>query len=250
MFFILSKVFQFLLSPIIWIIIVLVLGLFFSKWRKKSMIYALLIFFVFGNGFLFDEVCRWYEYPHQKIATEPYDLAIVLGGYSSYNQKDNIIEFHEASDRFIYGFYLLKNNHCQQILFSGGSGSLVGLDQEGKYIYPFLQELGIRKNKILVDSLSRNTYENALFSKQMLNEMQFTGNVVLITSALHMPRALACFKKVGLEVVPFPVDRISGDRKFYFDHLLIPNTQNLHLWQRLLHEWLGTIVYWLKGYAA
>ena len=63
-----------------------------------------------------------------------------------------------------------------------------------------------------------------------------------------MLRASKCFNKQGIEVVQFPVDRISGSRKFHLEHLILPQAETLQKWQVFIHEMVGICVYKIKGY--
>jgi len=249
MFFFISKILGFLISPLVWVIILLCLALIIPKKRKQFLIYSLLGILLFGNGFLFDEVSRAWETNAVELKeNEKFDLAIVLGGYSSFDPTINLIEFHEASDRIIHALSLYERKVVDKVLISGGSGSMLGLDQEGVYMYPFLLDFGVRKKDLWVDSLSKNTHENALFTKKILEENNFNGSILLITSAMHMPRAKSCFEKVNLSVKEYPVDRLAGERKYYFDHLFIPNLHTMLKWRSFIHETLGLIIYKIKGY--
>lgn len=80
--------------------------------------------------------------------------------------------------------------------------------------------------------------------------MSITPKVLLVTSALHMRRSEACFKKVGLTSFDtFSTDHYTGEvREYYFDQYLIPNASTLSDWNRLTHEWVGYLMYRLKGY--
>lgn len=76
------------------------------------------------------------------------------------------------------------------------------------------------------------------------------GKYLLVTSGYHMPRSMAVFKKVGYKnLTPYITNRVSGKRRFTFDHLLIPNVDALFSLNFLIHEWVGFVVYKLKGYA-
>ena len=102
----------------------------------------------------------------------------------------------------------------------------------------------------MIESNSKNTYENAVFTKKILDSLKINGNFLLVTSAYHMPRAMSVFKKAGFKnITPYLTNRISGKRRFSFDHLLIPNPDALFNLQFLIHEWVGYIIYKIKGYA-
>ena len=99
-----------------------------------------------------------------------------------------------------------------------------------------------------MEKRSKNTYENALYSSELIRKKGLKNKVLLSTSAMHMPRSIACFKKQGLEVVPFTVDESSAVEPGYFIGKLIPDAQILLKWYRLMHEWVGINVYRVQGY--
>src|SRR5258706_7873052 len=76
----------------------------------------------------------------------------------------------------------------------------------------FLVEIGIPPEDIIIENKSNNTYENAIFTKEILQRDFPNGRFLLFTAAFHMRRAVACFKKVGMEVTPYGTDRYSGPR--------------------------------------
>lgn len=136
-------------------------------------------------------------------------------------------------------------------MFSGGSGSLTYPDhKEGIYVKKYLQNIHIPDSSVIIESESKNTYENAVFSKKMLDSLKFKGSVLLVTSAFHMPRALACFKKAGFtNITPYITNRMSGPRKFAIDHCFIPSAEPLTILHVLIHEWAGCVIYKIKGYS-
>lgn len=232
-----------------WVLLLLVGALLIKKWRTKLLWLSFLFFFIFGNGFLFDEVVRPYEASLVKREMiPPTEVAIVLGGYSTYDPEHDMINFREATDRVLHTFHLYQTKKIEKVFISGGSGSLVGLDQEGVYMYDYLLDLGIKPRDLIVDSISKNTRENALNSATLIEDYKLTTPCLLVTSALHMPRGIKCFKKVGIEVIPFPVDKITGPRKYYFDHLFVPSIETMANWQRFFHELLGLFAYKIMGY--
>ena len=102
-------------------------------------------------------------------------------------------------------------------------------------------KIGIPSSDIIIESESKNTHENAVESAKILNERYTDGNFILVTSAIHMPRAKRCFKKAGLTVTPFSVDQQAGPRKYLLDHLFIPNVDPLTRWGQLIKEWVGLV---------
>lgn len=240
-----------LLMPISWIAIVLVASFF---WRKRSHMLvgvAILMLFFFGNSFIIHEVARLWNTPiTANNSLKKYPIGVVLGGYAYFSEKDDRVTFRASSDRLLQALNLLENHVFEKLILSGGSGYLLQPEmREAIYVSSFLSEMGYQTDQILVESESRNTHENAVYCKAILDrELHASDTVLLITSAYHMPRAMACFKKAGIAVVPFATDGFSNERMFTPDHLFLPQTESFMWWNIFLHEWVGYLGYWFAGY--
>lgn len=254
MFFIFSKILAFLITPLVWII-----GLLIYSWRtkiesrkRKSFMWAIGLLLFFTNSFILDEFMRVWEIPalrYEEIK-QPYDAAIVLGGVMNYDQDHDRLQFYRSSDRLLQAVELYKKGLVKKIVFVGGSGSVREPEKkEGTLVKRYLLELGLPSEDIIIENESRNTRENALNVKPILDKEIPNGKFLLVTSGFHMRRAMGCFRKVGLEPVPYSTDRYSGPRKFDIDHLIIPGSEAIHVWNMLIHEWVGYIVYKISGYA-
>lgn len=255
MFFFFSKIISFLFNPIIWIFSLFLFSLVSKNTRikKKSFLGALILFYLFSNSFLLEEVSRVWELPATYYKDlKIYDAGIVLGGILSYDQQYDRIQFQRGADRLLQAVELYKTGNIKKIFFTGGSGSIEFADaKEGMFVKRYLLTLGIPENDIWIENESRNTRENAFFAKQFLDKHAYgEGKFLLITSGHHMRRALACFRKVGINVTPYSVDRnASLERHFTFDHLLLPNVHTLMWWEAVIHEWIGMLIYKIQGYA-
>jgi uncharacterized SAM-binding protein YcdF (DUF218 family) len=253
MFFLLSKLLEFLIIPLVWVLVLLLFAIFHKspKRRKVFLIIAAAVFFFFTNNFIADEFMRMWEVPAVsfKSVTKKYDVGIVLGGMLSYDQKLQRVQFDRGSDRIFQALKLYKEGKIKRILIDGGSGSLTEKDiLEAPILREYLLEIGIPDSVICTEARSRNTHENAVFVKPILDSVAPHGSYLLITSASHMRRAMRCFEKVGITVTPFSTDRYSGPRKFLLDHMLIPDKWALLSWDLLIHEWVGFITYKIAGY--
>ncbi len=253
MFFLLSKLLTFLISPIIWIITLLFVFVYSKneKRRKKCFYWAFGLILFFTNSFVFDEFARAWEIPATKYEDlEMYDVGIVLGGMSVYDEDYDRPQFYRGVDRLLQAVELYKLGMIKKIIFTGGSGRILQPDmREGEYIKRYLVFMGIPEKDFIIESKSQNTRENALYTKNLIEEKKIKGRFLLITSAFHMRRSLNCFETVGMEVTPYSTDRYAGPRKFDFDHLLIPNTSALNDWNNLIHEMVGYVTYKLIGYS-
>eukprot|EP01037_Dinobryon_pediforme_P008346 gene8346-8432_t len=183
---------------------------------------------IFTNGFLLDEFARcWDIKPVPLKTTGSYSCAIVLGGFSGEDDHGDGF-FNTASDRFIQGVKLLKTGKVSHILISGGNGSLFpGKFAESDWVRKQLLELQIPDSCIVVENRSRNTIENAAFSKQILAARQLQPPYILVTSAFHMRRSLGIF---GREKMPF-----------------IPDADIIGRWNYYIKEIFGELVNRIKG---
>ncbi len=252
MFFILSKLYSFLLTPFIWVFILLLLLLIIknSKTQRKLIIITFSVFLFFSNGFILGELMRLWEIKMMRQPVQTYEVGIVLGGgMVTYAKKYDRLIFRKNTDRVLQAVDLYRAGKIKKILISSGSGRIFDKFQnEARLLKPFLLRIGIPEEDILIDTLSDNTRQNALESAKILKKEKIKGKYLLITSAIHMRRAIGCFKKVGIIATPYSTDKLVGDRKFYFDYLFIPNIDVLNNWSAFTHEIFGYLIYAVMGY--
>ncbi len=256
MFFVVSKVLDFLINPIIWILALLVWALIAknAKKKKKLLIITLIVVYFFSNDFIISEFYRVWEVPPVKLSAmeNHYDVGVVLsGGMVTYDTNNDRYTFRTNTDRILQAVYLYKAQRIGKILISGGSGSLFYRDMlEAVNLKKFLvNTLEIPQEDVLVDSVSDNTHQNAVESAKILKANFTNPKVLLITSAFHMRRSLMCFKKEGIPVTIYATDLNTGPRRFEFEHLFMPSMQSILQWNKLLHELIGVVTYKMMGYA-
>jgi uncharacterized SAM-binding protein YcdF (DUF218 family) len=178
-----------------------------------------------------------------------YDYAIVLSGMITYDEKYERINFKSSTDRLLQTIELYKEGIVDKFYITGGSGEIFNQKhKESEILKGYLIVLGIPESDILIETLSKNTYENAIESKNTLNSEVKEKTFLLVTSAYHMRRAAGCFKKQGFEFDVFVTDRYTGNRKFTFDELFIPKAETLQGWTLLIHEVSGYLIYDIVGY--
>jgi uncharacterized SAM-binding protein YcdF (DUF218 family) len=208
---------------------------------------ALLLFFT--NGFILDEFMRSWETTavrDDKIGN--HDVGIVLGGMLSYDMRNDRVQFHRQGDRLFQAIRLYRQGRIRKILVTSGNGFLTDQLPESPIAVRYLKEIGIPEGDVIVEDASRNTHENAKYSKPLLDSIAPGGKYLLITSGIHMKRAMACFKREGLQCQPFSADRYCGPRKFMADHMFLPNSAALWQWNAFLHEVIGYVMYRMAGY--
>lgn len=256
MFFFLSKILQFVLSPIVWLFLLLIWALLTKrpKRRRNLLLISVLFLYIFSNSFILDEIMRVWEMPQSKIesSNKIYDYAIVLGGLTTYyDKKSDQLGFNRSVDRLIQAIKLYKKGKVKKIIFTGGDGSILKeIGSEGDLIKNFIKQTQIIPySDFIVENQSRNTHENAEYISKLFKNNHLKGESIIITSAFHMRRALDCFKKEGIIADYYIADRYSGKRKYIPDHLLIPQTDTFDNWNMLLHEMTGYVVYKVLGYS-
>lgn len=251
MFFIFSKIFQYIFSPTIWIIVIFIVSIFIKKQKAKKVLriigFSMLIFF--STPFVFFEFMRVWE-PKAKFKSElkpQYDYGIVLTGMITYDPKYERINFNSSSDRLWQTIELYKEGYLDKIFITGGSGEVFNQNfKESKILKDYLIKFGIPEEDILIEINSKNTYENAVETAKILKPKENRHKYLLITSAYHMRRSAACFKKQGFEFDTYVTDRYAGKRIFNGD-LFIPKSEILQNWTLLIHEVSGYVIYWITG---
>ena len=257
MFFILSKLLIFFIQPINWVFAFLLIAAFSRgpKWRKRGFRWAFGLFIFFTNPILTYLIVDWWEPSGteiQQLDEASYDIGLVLGGYVNFRSiaPDDRVNFNERGNRLINALELYKVGKVDQLLLSGGIGMLFDEKFEvADEILVLLDRLEIPDSAIIQEGQSRNTYENIVNSKAIIDSLHPNPKILLFTSAFHMPRALAICKKQGLEVTPYPTDIMHKPISWSPRDWLLPDTGGFHVWSLHLKEWVGYLVYKLRGYA-
>lgn len=255
MFFILSKTLLFLLSPFFWLVVLVLYAGFGKrkKWVTRSKWAVIGIFVFFSNTFIFSEFCRsWEVHGTRMESVQKHDVAIVLGGMFEFDNELSSLSIRRQGDRLIQAITLYKSGKVDKVLISGDSGYITdrGL-HEAKQVKELLILWGIPEKDILTEEISVNTHENAVQTKKLLDKSYpHYDKFILVTSGIHMKRALACFSNEGLDCTPFSTDLYtSQERNYYWDQYLLPNLDNFNMWNKLLKETFGFIAYKIAGYA-
>ncbi|MBT3305333.1 MAG: YdcF family protein [Alphaproteobacteria bacterium] len=254
MFFALSKIFWFLVNPgnLLLLLFCLGTGLLWTRWRQlgRWLVSAatttglILAIFPFGSwlfGTLEDRFPPLVELPPRV------DGIVVAGGVvdPGMTADRGQISIGGAVER-LFETATLANRYPQaKLVFSGGSGSLLEQDKkEAAVVAPVLRQLGIDPGRVIFESQSRNTAENATYSYRAAQPKE--GETwILITSAFHMPRTVGTFRKAGWQVTPYPVDYYT--RRNAATPLLFNFSLGMGSLGSAIHEYLGLLFYWTNG---
>jgi len=171
---------------------------------------------------------------------------IVLGGFeeSWVSSGRRLLSINEAAERLTETVRLALRLPETRVVFSGGAGGILQANQDAAgEVGSYLRDVGIAPDRIVLEGRSRNTHENAVFTRDLVTPKS-GERWLLITSAYHMPRSVATFRKAGFDVIPWPVDfrtRDAGDMLRAFD--TIPDgLKRVDLASR---EYAGLVAYWL-----
>ncbi|TXC78799.1 YdcF family protein [Luteibaculum oceani] len=253
MFFVISKILHFLVKPILWVFF----GGLFGAWKKRNSrkfwLGFVIISYLFSNQFLVDFIFRSYEPDPIKYHEIPADVEglILLGGFSSYFPDAERPIFRSSSDRIMQSILISRDRGLKPVIITGGSGNIYKpKEKEAIFMEAFLGQAKLDTGQFIYEPESRNTYQNAVNTKRIIQENNWEGKKwLLVTSAFHMPRSLACFNKENISVFPFPVDHKAGPPKPDFEYILFPSVDAFHKWETLFHEWIGYTAYKLTGKA-
>ncbi|HEY0653409.1 MAG TPA: YdcF family protein [Chryseosolibacter sp.] len=253
MFFFLSKVLYYAVMPFTIVCAAFLYSGITKVPRRKRIAFwtALTMLLFFSNDFLANEVMRAWEIEARPIASlKKYKLAIVLTGTTMSNVPDDRVYFTKGADRVTHTIQLFKEGKIERILISGGSGRIMGeAEPEANKFRKVMVMMGVPDSVILIENETRNTAESAQEVKKVLDESGFQGSdCVLITSAFHMRRSLACYRKVGIELDCFSTDFYSYPRDYTIDAFVVPKLESFLSWQKLVKEWVGFVAYKAAGY--
>ena len=254
MFFYASKIAWFLAKPGNLLLIVLVLGvaLLWTRWRRAGRwVCAGAVALSVAISAL--PLGQWLrvtlENRFPQVTTTParVDGIVVLGGVVNQfiTKARGQAALGGGIERLVAFAELAGRYPDAKLVFSGGSGNPFRQDlKESQFVGPVLERLGLAAGRVIYEERSRNTSENAEFSRAIARPQP--GQIwLLVTSAFHMPRAVGTFRRAGWNVVPYPVD-YSTDGEYSAAPPGGFSTGLVSL-ERALHEWVGLAIYRLAG---
>ena len=254
LFFIASKLLSFLEQPLNWVLSLLLLsGLCALVKRhtaaKRLRALSIILLLLIGVVAIPDVALQRLEdaVPTTSHPIDAFEGVIVLGGVMQSGRmpiERRQVLLGDAAERITEAVALARRYPALKIVFSGFSPEIFpdGIS-EADAAAQFFEQQGIPGSRLIREGRSRNTHENALYSLQ-LPGIDAAKRWLLLTSASHMPRAFAIFKKAGWNVEPYPVDFHTGRTINYLHYSLVSGADR---WNIVLHELLGIAVYKITG---
>ena len=254
MFFTFSKIFWLLAAPLNALLLITAFGLILRFWKRKLANRILIItawtFVILGglpvgyNLMVFLE--RQYDVPAEM--PKKVDGIIVLGGaFNSYlSEKTGKVAVNSNISRMTTFIELSRQYSNAKKVFSGGSGNILRPDRvESDDAKDFLSDMGFISDDFIYEPLSKNTYENAAFSKELLKPKEGETWIV-ITSAFHIPRTVAVFNQLEWDIIPYPTGvKTTGQYKLFDPTINVVG--NYFMLTKALKEMIGVGVYYLTG---
>lgn len=262
MFLYLSKLLPLFFYPLGLACVSLVIALF-TLWKRPriatiAISWSLILLLLSGNAWVAKSLVRsleWQNIPSAQLPTA--EAIVVLGGAtkSAFPPRPTV-DLSEQGDRVIYAAQLYRQKKAPIIILSGGRIDWRGSGSpESADMADILTSIGIPSTALIQEPDSLNTYQNAVNVKKIL-ESRGIRQILLVTSALHMPRSLKIFQRQGIDAIPAPTDflvtqgelqELTSSPKAAILNLL-PNTDNLHQFTSALKEYIGSFVYWIRGW--
>ncbi|MER8489187.1 YdcF family protein [Mesorhizobium australicum] len=254
MFYYLSKIFWFVIQPLNLTIFLLSAGLLAGMVGRRRLavsggVLAFLILALPAWTSLGAMMLNPLEerFPRPPLPKKVDGIVVLGGGFEgAINLARRGYELNSSGDRMVETAILARRFPQAKVVVSGGNGSLF-FDGEGDADTAprLLEALGVPADRLLLEDKSRNTYENAVFSRELVKPKP--GETwLLVTSAFHMPRAKALFDKAGFPTVQWPVDYRTSGREGVglFRDNAADSLQNTTI---AVREWIGLFAYWLSG---
>ncbi len=244
------KLVSMVLGPSAFLVLLAAAGLLLHRWRAGRVLLCSGVAGLVACWFLPVEVwaARPLEDRFPRVVTLPdrVDGVVVLGGAIEdlTSQDRGTPSLTGAADRLTTLMILAHSYPQAKLVFTGGSGHIEqGITNEAKFVRILLAQLGMDVSRIVFESRSRTTFENAAFTRDLV-QPQPGQTWLLVTSAIHMPRAVGVFRRAGWAVLPYPVGYRTRD---HLTALAGSLGDKLSLLDWAAHEWEGLLAYWLAG---
>lgn len=244
-----------LTDPLFWVAAVLALGWLLMRRHpvaaRRCVGLGLLVLLLLGWSAPPDRLMHALETWHAPASQAPsaYAGVVVLGGAferAALQRGREQVQLNAHAERLTEAVALARAHPGLTLVFTGGCVDVgEGCVPEAELARRFFTRMGVPRERVLYEAASRTTFENAVLTAQ-LPGVDKTRPWLLLTSAWHMPRAMAAFRAQGWNVAPWPADFRSADRTPWTSYSLNRGVQQ---WHFALHECLGLLAYWVSGRA-
>ena len=242
----LNKILPLLVSPLSIVLIIILIGTFFKS-KKISLLGLLILIFcsvpIISNKLIF-YLEKDFSLQSVKDVTNADAIVVLSGMISTIKTKEKLsYEFNDSIDRILSGIDLFKEDKASFLILTNGKMPWsVGIP-EGEYLKDFSIKYGIPEDRILLTDNVQNTDQEAISVKKLIKTNE--ANIILVTSAFHMPRAKKVFEAANIKVIPFAVDFKTPIKKITIIDF-IPSANSLKDTSHFFREMIGRLYYNLK----
>jgi uncharacterized SAM-binding protein YcdF (DUF218 family) len=249
-----GKIFWLIFNPANILVGLLVLGalLLFTRWKRTGRFFVV-VTALLGLFIAYAQPGVWLMTPLEERFAMPKEMPtkvagiVVLGGAIDTRMSNRFgdVALNGRAERITAFVALAKRYPEAKLVYSGGAGLIMEEQKsEAEHAKPLLVTLGVPEARLILETKSRDTHENAQLTKELVKPA--AGEVwIVVTSAAHMPRAMGTFQKLGWNVIPYPVDyRRLGEGDEAFGRNL---GRGLNLLNISLREWLSLAHYYISG---
>ncbi len=229
-----------------------------SRWVPFPISLALMVLLLASNNWVANGLVKsleWQQIPPKTLPTA--DAIVILGGAtkSAFPPRPGV-DLSEQGDRVLYGAQLYREGKAPVVISSGGRIDWRGGGpSESADMAQILKTVGVPSSAILQDPTSLNTHQNAVNVKKIMQERGIR-RILLVTSAMHMPRSLRIFQRQGIDAIPAPTDFLVSQQEIEEPNSspqaillsLMPDTERIDRTTRALKEYIGMAVYRLRGW--
>ena len=259
MFLIISKVLSVLLDPAALALILLMAGIVMAFLRRSGTLAVVLflcgfaVLLVFSSPITAHYLMRGLEKQYSPaVEYGPASAVVLLGGATVGKIPPRVhVETNHAGNRVFHAARVFKQSETPVLVLAGGLIELINDEHtpEADAMFELLNELfGIDTANVILDSRSQNTRENALYTRMVMKEAGLGNDIILVTSANHMPRSAAVFRKVGFTVTPAPTGYFENDYVSHKPLRWLPSSEALFKASIAFHEYGGILVYKILGW--
>ena len=219
------------------------------KNKKNYLFLSFIVIYFSSINIVSESLLKVLEYPNEnKNLIKGKTIVVLSGGIIKSNPIRNDYYEWNDPDRFFAGINLYKNDKSRKLVFTGGFNPFQSnLKSEGELL-KYQSKLFVNDTKnIIVTNYAKNTFEESKQIKSLILNSEISNDIILVTSAFHMKRAILIFKKRGIKVFPYPVDfksdNINFKRKIKNPLNWVPNSNSLNKTSIALKEIYGLLIY-------
>ena len=251
MFYIFSKILSLVADPIAWVVAAFVLAFVLKKRRLQRLFFitGIVLVLFFGNNLVRTYAEQWWcnNYTAPIDTSKVYDYVLLQGGFGEFNPANNRTQLGIAAERLTESIRLYHTGRVKKLFITGdGAFSDPEYPASRSVFLNYMKDMGVNEADIILDDKALNTRQSAVRTPVFLGKNYTGEQSLIITSAVHMPRALACYRKAGMNPVPYSTS-VTVPYELKLTNFGI-SSENLFKWSMLMHEMVGMVLYKIMGY--